>query len=555
MSFSESNVEKVAYFTMEIGLNPGMHTYSGGLGILSGDTMRSFADLEIPAVGVTQLNNLGYCKQELDEEGEQVDSPDEWNPEDFLERLSTTATVQIEGNKVKVGAWKREIENSEGFTVPVIFLDTDLEENDEKYRDITSKLYGGDHRYRFFQEIVLGIGGVRILRELGHDIKKYHMNESHSSLLTLELLRGHDMDIEKVRDLCVFTTHTPEGSAHDKFSYELVKEVMGDFIPISKLKDLSREEDLHMTLLALNLSGYINAVSKRHEEVMERMFPGYSIDSITNGVHMLTWVSDSFKGLYDENIPGWRDDFYKLKHAVRIPEDDIWDAHLEEKEKLIEYVNRNTDVEMNDRIFTIGFARRATPYKRADLLFYNPERLVQIAREGGDFQVLFAGKAHPKGELGKEMIGKVTDQIRDLRDEIKMAYLENYDMDLAALLTSGVDLWLNTPERGREACGTSGMKAACNGIPQLSTLDGWWIEGHIEDVTGWKIGLEPEEKDENADEIDAKDLYDKLENSIIPKYYASKKEWISIMRNAIALNASYFNTYRMVNEYVLNAYS
>lgn len=554
MSISSSNKGEIAYFTMEIGLDPGMHTYSGGLGILSGDTIKSFADLGVPAVCITQLNDMGYCKQKLDENGNQIDSPDVWDPNEYLERLPVTTSVQIEDNDIKVGAWQRKVESKRGFSVPVIFLDTNLEKNTEKYREITRRLYVDGQWLRLCQEIVLGIGGVRILNELGHKIRKYHMNESHSALLTLELLKNHDMDRDMVRKLCVFTTHTPEESGHDKFSYDLVKEVLGEFIPLKTLKELSREENLHMTLLALNLSGYINAVSKRHQEVTEKMFPGYSIDSITNGVHSSSWTSESFGKLYDEFIPGWRKDHYKLKYAVRIPEKKIWESHLKEKEKLINHVNKNNNVEMNERVFTIGFARRAIPYKRANLIFHDTERLVQIDREIGDFQIIFAGKAHPKGEESKKMIKKVNDNIRDLKDDIETTYLENYNMDQAALLTSGADLWLNNPERGREACGTSGMKAACNGVPQLGTLDGWWIEGHIEDVTGWKIGSEPGEKKENDEEADANELYEKLENKIIPLFYSNKKKWTQIMRNAIAHNASFFNAHRMVREYVVNAF-
>lgn len=546
--------KQIVYFTMEVALDPEMNTYSGGLGVLAGDTMKSFADLGIPTLGVTQINEEGYCDQKIDEEGNQIDAAESWNPSDFLEPIPSEVSVNIEGKRVKIGGWKKKIVGDNGFTVPMIFLDTNLEDNLEEQRDITKRLYGGDQKYRLMQEIVLGIGGVRLLEELDYDIDIYHMNESHSSLLALELLKRLDMKRDEVRDKCVFTTHTPEGSGHDKFSYDLVEEVLGDYMPISTLKELSRDENLHMTELAFNLSGYVNGVSKRHSEVSKEMFPGYSIDAITNGVHIPRWVSESFREVYDEHLPGWRKDPFKLKQAMRIPDDDLWEAHLEEKDKLIDYVNENTDVEMKDRVFTIGFARRAAPYKRADLIFYDLDRLVKIAKEVGDFQVLFAGKAHPQADLSKEVIKKVYQKTKNLKEDIKMAYLENYGIELGALLTSGVDIWLNTPERGREACGTSGMKAACNGIPQLGTLDGWWIEGHIEDVTGWKIGLKPEEKVDNADEIDASDLYDKLEEKIIPKFYANKKGWIRTMKDSISFNASYFNTHRMVREYLLNAY-
>ncbi len=547
-------IGEIAYFTMEVGLESDMHTYSGGLGVLAGDTLRSFADLGVPAVGVTLLNKEGYCSQSLDGQGRQTDTSDEWNPEDFLERLSTTAAVEIEGEEVSIGVWKREVESTEGSFVPIFFLDTDMESNEEKFRDVTSSLYGGDDRYRLSQEIVLGIGGVRILDELGYQVEKYHLNESHSSLLALELLKRNDMNPDSVRDQCVFTTHTPVASAHDKFPYDLVEEVLGDYVSIETLKELSQEDGLHMTVLALNLSGYVNAVSKRHGEVSQEMFPEYSIDSITNGIHTEKWVSEAFGKIYDDQLPGWRRDPYKLKHAVRIPKEEIWQAHLSEKEKLIGAVNENTDVEMNSMVFTIGFARRAAPYKRADLFFYDTDRLIRMAKESGDFQVLFAGKAHPRGDKSKEMIEKVTSHIRELGDDIKMAYLEDYDMKWGALLTSGVDLWLNTPERGREACGTSGMKAALNGVPQLGTLDGWWIEGHLEGVTGWRIGGEPGEETDDAYGKDSADLYEKLEESIIPCFYADRKDWVQVMRNSIAFNASYFNSHRMVKEYLLNAY-
>lgn len=554
--YTSSLKKEVAYFTMEIALDPGMHTYSGGLGVLAGDTMKSFADLEVPVVGVTQLNDGGYTHQELDDKGRQVDSKDLWEPENYLNRIKETTTVKIEGSEVEVGAWEKKVESCHhDFSLPVLFLDTDLDKNDEKFRGITKRLYGGDNRYRLYQEVVLGIGGARLLDELGHEVETYHMNESHSSLLALELLERHDMDEEKVRELCAFTTHTPEGAGHDKFNYDLVREVLEEYIPISKLKDLGEEDSLHMTKLALNLSDYVNAVSKRHEKVSREMFPDYPIDSITNGVHIPRWISDSFGDLYDKYVSGWRRDPYKIKNTRRIPGGEVWEAHSKEKSKLIDYVAENTRVDMNDYVFTIGFARRAAPYKRANLLFHDVEKLKQIVSDVGEFQVLFAGKAHPQGQMSKKMIEKVNDKILDLKDDIKMAYLENYDIKLSAMLTSGVDIWLNTPERGREACGTSGMKAACNGVPQLSTLDGWWIEGHLEGVTGWKIGLEPEEKSENADEIDSIDLYKQLEENILPTYYADKKEWIRIMKNAISFNAAYYNTHRMVREYFLNAYT
>lgn len=548
---------RIAYFTMEIGLKSDMHTYSGGLGVLAGDTIKGFADLEIPAVGVTLLNDMGYCKQKIDSEGNQIDGPNEWNPGEYLNPLSVRTTVQIEGEEVTVGAWKKEIEGQTGFKVPVIFLDTNLEVNDKKERELTRYLYTGSKEFRLSQEVVLGIGGVKMLHELGYDIHKYHMNESHSSLLGLELLRELGMDRSNVKDLCVFTTHTPIPAGHEKYTYKMVDEVLGDFVEKSALQELSQKKKLHMTLLGLNLSSYANGVSKRNGEVAQKMFPEFEIDGITNGVHVSTWTSDHMGELYDEHIPGWRKNPYKLRHACRIPKTDILKAHKRGKEKLIDYVNARSrpGAEMSKEIFTMGFARRVVPYKRADLIFHKKDKLAEIANEVGEFQVLFAGKAHREGDEFKEIIKGIHEHIEDLKEDVNIAYLEGYDINLAKKLIPGVDLWLNNPERPREASGTSGIKAACNGVPHFSTLDGWWIEGHIEGETGWSIGPEPGTEIENLDKIDAKDFYSKLENKIIPLYYGEEEKWAEIMRNAIVYNGSFFNIQRMIREYVANAYS
>lgn len=552
---------RVAYFTMEIALDSGMPTYCGGLGVLAGDTIRSFTDLGVPAVGVTLLYRKGYCRQKLDENGNQKDLPDEWKPQNFLKLLPPKVSVKVSGRRVKVRAWQKEVKGAKGFPVPVIFLDTNLKENDERAMEITSYLYGGrpyagDPEYRLAQEIVLGIGGVRMLEKLGFtDIKKFHMNEGHSALLTLELLRKYNLDLRAVRRLCVFTTHTPVTGGHDRFPYSLVGKILGEFVPLSIIKKLSGRKLLNMTKLAISLSGYTNGVSKRHGELSRKMFSGYHIDSITNGIHSVTWTSESFRKIYDRYTPGWRADPFKLKHAIRIPKEDIWRAHLKEKKKLIDYINKVTNVGMSYKTFTMGFARRAIPYKRANLLFHDPDRLVRIAKNVGNFQVLFTGKAYPADKEGKELIREIFGHISRLKDEIKIAYLENYNLRQAELLASGVDLWLNNPRRPLEACGTSGMKAAHNGVPQLSVLDGWWIEGHLEGVTGWSIGPEPGRRVRNSDEEDAEDIYSKLENVIIPLFYENREKWVGVMRNAIALNASFFNTHRMVREYILNAYS
>lgn len=553
---------KIAYFSMEIGLNKDIPTYSGGLGVLAGDTIKSAADLRLPLVAVTLLTKKGYFRQVLDERGRQREEPEDWEPLRFMIPLPHRVSVEIEGRTVYVQAWVYEVRSLTGGVVPVFFLDTDIDENQALDREITHYLYGGDRAYRLKQEIVLGIGGVRMLNELGFRIKKYHMNEGHASLLAIELLREFKKDIEevwderlvwdveRVKDLCVFTTHTPVEAGHDKFPYELVSKIMGDFIPLHVLQDLGGKDHLNMTLLALNLSKYVNGVAKKHGEVSKNMFPGYEIHAITNGVHSYTWTCDSFKRLYDRYLPGWANEPELFVRVGRIPDEELWEAHMEAKRHLLDFVKQRTGVEMSPDIFTIGFARRATAYKRADLLFSNIERLERIGK--GRLQIIYAGKAHPKDETGKFLIERIFVIKEKLKDSIKIVYLENYNIEVASKLVSGVDVWLNTPLRPLEASGTSGMKATHNGVPNFSVLDGWWIEGHIEGFTGWAIGPSP---DVPADPSkDADDLYNKLENIILPIFYNDRHTWIRIMQNAIGKNAYYFNSHRMMRRYVTEAY-
>ncbi len=540
---------------MEIALSNGIHTYSGGLGVLAGDTIRSSADLNIPLVAVTLVSKKGYFRQELTSEGRQIEHPDPWDPSQFMKQLPEEVTVQIQGRDVRVKAWLYLFKSAIGGVVPVYFLDTDVEGNSSEDREITSFLYGGDERYRIKQEIVLGIGGVRMLEKLGIDVRKYHMNEGHSSFLALELLRKHDINANKVRNLCIFTTHTPVEAGHDKFSYDLVREVLGEFIPFDILRSLGGQDRLNMTLLALNLSNYVNGVAKRHRMVSKEMFPGYEIRAITNGIHSYTWTCESFKRLYDKYLPGWAHEPELLARVEIIPDNEIWQAHMEAKRNLIDYVNSATNAGMDYDTLTIGFARRATEYKRHTLLFSDIERLKKVNRKGR-IQLIFAGKAHPKDEMGKRLIQQIFNYKEILKDEIKVAYLENYDMDLAAKLVSGVDVWLNTPLPPMEASGTSGMKAAHNGVINFSVLDGWWIEGWIEGVTGWAIGPEPGEhfSTEKRRTMELEDLYGKLEYVIIPLYYKRRDEWIRIMKNSIGKIACHFNSHRMMHRYVTEAY-
>ena len=552
--------KRIAYFSMEIGIDSKIPTYSGGLGILAGDTIKSCADLNVPLVAVTLLYRKGYFYQKLDDQGQQQELPCEWNPKDLLTLLPKKVSVTVENRPVFIQAWQYRVTGVTGYCVPVIFLDTDIARNSDYDRSLTDYLYGGDEKYRLAQEIILGIGGVRMLKELGyHRISRYHMNEGHASLLTLELLnerkRNHEpiWDIDRVKRMCVFTTHTPVPAGHDQFSYDLVRQVLGESMPIDFLKNIGGEDRLNMTFLALNLSHYVNGVAKEHGKVSREMFPGYRIDSITNGTHTTTWVCESFKRLYDKYIHGWMNDPFSLRYALSIPKEEIWNAHQEAKKKLLDYVNEKMNAGMDYGTLTIGFARRATAYKRADLVFFDTNRLVNISQNVGKIQLIFAGRAHPRDWPGKELIKRIVSVSKELKDSIKIVYLENYDMELGKMLVSGVDLWLNTPRKPREASGTSGMKAAHNGIPSLSILDGWWIEGCMEGFTGWSIGSASDI--ESVDERNAHSLYEKLQKVIIPLFYNNRDNWVDIMRHSIAINASFFNTHRMVQQYVLDAYS
>jgi len=558
--------ETVAYFSMEICLEQRIPTYSGGLGVLAGDTLRSAADLGVPMVAVTLLHRKGYFHQHIDESGQQIESPVAWNPEDLLTALEPRCCIAINGRTVYVRAWRYTVHGQNGHVVPVFLLDTDLPENSEWDRTLTDTLYGGDAHYRLCQEIVLGMGGAAMLQLVGCDdnVLRYHINEGHAALLTLTLLERHlagradgdltDADIEAIRQRCVFTTHTPVPAGHDRFPEAQVLSVLGERrVGLLRLANcLDESGSLNMTLLALRLSRYVNGVAMRHREISQGMFPTYRIDSITNGVHARTWTSESMGNLFDEHFPEWRRDSMYLRYAITIPLEKVRDAHARSKAALLEEVRRRTGAALDPAVLTIGFARRATPYKRADLIFTDLDRLRAIAQAGGRLQILYGGKAHPRDEGGKQLIHHIVDAAHELDGVVRVLYLENYEMDLARLLTSGVDVWLNNPMKPLEASGTSGMKAALNAVPSFSVLDGWWIEGHIEGVTGWSIGGPGPDTPESS--VEADDLYTKLEQVILPLFYNAPLDFAKVMRYAIALNGSFFNTQRMVMQYVRNAY-
>ncbi len=556
---------RVAYFSMEIALESAIPTYAGGLGVLAGDTVRAAADLELPLVAVSLVFRGGHFRQGIDAAGRQVEEPSPWQPEGHATRLAAKVAIILENREVWIGGWLYVLRGHMGGSQPVLLLDTDLDENHPDDRLITHDLYGDGAPYRLKQEAVLGIGGVRLLQALGFRIRQYHMNEGHSALLALELLHRHahrpeelrpgesPYDVPQVRGLCCFTTHTPVEAGHDRFDYNLVQRVLDDFIPLAVLKQLGGEDCLNMTRLALNLSEYVNGVAQRHAEVSRRMFPGYRVHAVTNGVHPHTWTAPSLRALYDRYLPGWCHEPELLVRAdCCIPPAALLEAHATAKAALIARVAERTGVTLHPKVPILGFARRMTAYKRPDLLFTDLDRLRAIAGERS-FQVVLAGKAHPHDAGGKRIIELLHRHIRDLAGTIPIVYLPDYDLDTALLLVSGSDLWLNTPLPPFEASGTSGMKAAFNGVPSLSVLDGWWVEGCIEGVTGWAVG----DGSEAGHETDARALYDKLEQVVLPLYYGyetSPGGWVRVMQGAIAKNASFFNSHRMMRRYATEAY-
>jgi starch phosphorylase len=553
----------VAYFSMEICLEQAIPTYSGGLGVLAGDTLRSAADLRLPMVAVTLAHRLGYFNQHLDAEGSQSEAPAEWKPEERLQAVPQTVTVSIEGRPVAVRAWRYEIRGVTDGVIPVLLLDTRLPENSPYDQTLTDTLYGGDSRYRLCQEVVLGMGGAALLEAMGYgDGTHFHINEGHAALLCLHLLErelgtrqpweANVNDVEAVARRCIFTTHTPVPAGHDRFTGELSHAVLGPRAATFDALQLWDGTDLNMTRLALRCSRFINGVAMRHQQVSQEMFPEFPIGSITNGVHAATWTAEPFRRLFDRHFPAWRRDNNYLRYAITIPIEEIRAAHGESKQAMLDEVERRTGQRLDPKVFTIGFARRATTYKRTDMIFSDLERLRSIAGTVGPIQIVYGGKAHPKDENGKAMIRRIHEAARRLGDQLRVVYVENYEMTLGHLLTSGSDVWLNNPMRPLEASGTSGMKAALNGVPSLSVLDGWWIEGCLEGTTGWAIGTDPRMPMDPSTDIP--ELYYKLERVVVPLFYGMPYKWAEVQRAAIAVNGSFFNTQRMVMQYVQNAY-
>ncbi len=554
------SARSIAYFSMEIALDPSIPTYSGGLGMLAGDTLRSAADTGAPMVAVSLVHRCGYFRQRLDASGQQTETAVPWSPE-VLPSAGEVVSLTMQNRTIKVCAWRFDVVGVAGHIIPVFLLDTDIEGNDPYDRRLTDTLYGGDTYYRLCQETVLGLAGVQLLHQLGCLPAVYHMNEGHASLLTLGLLEDRlspgqtladatEEDRLAVARQCVFTTHTPVPAGHDQFGLDQMYAVLGQ----DRAKALERFGGLHnnllnMTYVALRFSRWVNGVAMQHGKVSQQMFPDYHVESVTNGVHAATWIAPPLQRLFDDEMPRWRHDNEYFRSVYGIKPSRIANAHRVAKHKLIETIAERTGEALNESVLTLGFARRVATYKRASLLLEDPKRLAKIAKKLGGLQIVFAGKAHPADTAGKGLIKEVFELAGKIGStgSLRIVYLENYDWELGGILTQGVDVWVNTPRRPYEASGTSGMKAALNGVPSLSILDGWWIEGCAEDVTGWAID------DGDTDAAEAASLYDKLEGRIAPMF-ARPNAWARMQQHCIAMNGSFFNTDRMLGQYFANAY-
>ncbi len=561
MEINESfkNDTTVAYISMEIGVDSNIPTYSGGLGVLSGDTVRSAADLELPVVGICLCYSSGYFYQFFNEFGDQKEREIEWNFFYEFERVPEPITVKIEDKDVKVSAWQYNVIGQSGHLLPIYLLTTDVEGNEDWMKQMTGSLYDSTSKWnRIVQEMILGIGGVKLLKSLGYNnIQTYHLNEGHGSFAMVELYNMLNGDIEKVKEKMVFTTHTPVPAGHDRFKQELVDKVFKKRMP-SKIKKLADDNgEFNMTYLGMALSRYRNGVAKKHGDISRKMFPQYEIDHITNGVHLPFWCSKPFRKIFSRKWPNWRSNPQLLENAIELDDLDIFDAHIENKFNLISYQKGHSWNLLDEELITFGFARRFATYKRAVLIFHEIDRLGKICKNAVQF--IFAGKAHPKDQMGKDYIKEIHEAGEYLYNNygVKVVMMENYNMDLSHMLVSGVDVWLNTPDRYREASGTSGMKAALNGVPNFSVQDGWWLEGYKRNpLAGWVIGPDDSNPDDpgvsNSWDIDANAFYEVLENQIIPTYM-NHDEWIFRQKNAISL-AAYFNTHRMIREYAKKAY-
>ena len=533
----------IVYLTAEIGLKSDLHTYSGGLGVLAGDHVKSAADAGIDLVAVTLLYRQGYSEQHLDDNGIQTESYRDIDPAQHLVDTGVEITLPLDGTKIQSRLWKMVVEGVNGSTVDVIFLDTRHPENPEQFVNLGERLYGGDDSTRIRQEYLLGVGGIHALDALGIEVGGLHLNEGHCTFAALEMLnRGWSR--EELKQKTLFTTHTPVPAGHDRFTWPAVEEVLGDLLPDDVREIANSGDTCSMSHLGIGLCGSTNAVSKLNAEVASEMFHGTRIHPITNGIHHITWTSTATANLFDEQIQDWRSNPERLREASGIPADALTMAREKNRSYLRQMVEERTGVILDPGRLTIGFARRFATYKRANLVFSDLERLRAIG--AGRIQFVFSGKAHPRDEGGKALIRQIFEGAQELRDEIPVVFLQDYSMEIGRAMTGGVDVWLNNPIRPMEASGTSGMKAAMNGVPNLSILDGWWPEACIHGVNGWAIGNSEGERD---DERDAKDLYRILEQDVLPVWENNRDRWIRIMLASMVASAG-FTGARMIQDYI-----
>lgn len=539
---------RTAYFSMEFALDHRIPNYAGGLGVLAADYMYAMADIHFSGVGVSLIYH-----QDRDPEKA-------FDPTPFMELLPVSVEVEIEHRPVKVGAYKYEVVSPvNGYSVPIYFLTTNFPENKPWDRDLTKHLYPSETYTRIAQEVILGIGGVRILRALGYRyIDNFHLNEGHAAFLTLEVLKEEHYHNDRTKKLCRFTTHTPVPAGHDYFDYPLAYRVLGDGIPWH-IRDVATQDRLSMTHLAMNLSSKTNSVSEKHQEVCEKMFPGYSFENVTNGVHHIRWSSVWIQKLFDHYIPGWRQHPEYLKTAPMVlPGEALWDAHLKAKHDFISWLNSHqeffpyddfdTDDFFRPDVLTIGFARRFVPYKRPTLIFRNLDTLRKLGYK--KLQLVFAGHCHPDDNFCISQRETLRHFAQEMRGQVQIVVIPEYNVHISKKMVTGCDVWLNNPIIPREASGTSGMKVALNGGLNLSILDGWWIEGMKRaPKAGWGFGDMRQNMnnfDQNAQ--DAEDLYKKLDQ-VIKLYYSKNREpWRERMKAAVGL-LGHFNAQRCIEEY------
>lgn len=554
----------IAYFVMECAVDSRIPTYSGGLGILAGDTLQSFADLEVPAVGITLLWKNGFTDQKLSNDGSQLDLPQEWDVEKYMQPTNVKIKIPIGGKDVTITAFKYVVESIKGDNeIDVYFLTPDAGENDAETRKICDRLYIEGGLTRLKQEIILGVGGYEMLKALNYEPFLYHINESHSAFLISSLMKDMD-DLNRVKSRVVFTTHTPVTAAFDKFEMKDVKEMLSGYCGEKVFNDIYRErleekDELNLSWLAIKNAKNVVAVSRKHKFVSEHIFEGYKLKYVTNGIHHVKWASPHYKMLYGKYIQGWEEDPDLLRGASCIPDSDFAQAHILCKETLVELINSETDASFLPADFTIAMAKRITNYKRNNLILSNPDKLIEIAEKKGAIQIIFAGKAHPADTDGLAIVKSIynaSNYISSKTKKVKIAFLENYNIHKANIILSGVDLWLNNPVRPLEASGTSGMKASLNGVPNFSVLDGWWLEACMEGINGWEIGPRTAWTDlSHSDNIeDLNDIYGKLEFNILDLYYRNYSDYLKIMKMAVSSIAPHFNTHRMVSEYVTDLY-